>query len=1165
VVAKLIAWSIDNTIVVLLLVAALAVGGTFAFQNVNVEAYPDPAPAIVEVIAQFPGASAEEVERQVTIPLETSLAGMPGLTYTRSKSLFGLSHLRNQFDYGVDFEKAKQEVINRMQMAQLPANVQPQISPQSPTGEIYRYTLSNPKDALGRPVYELRDLKSLQDFTLDREFKRVPRIVGTDAMGGEVRRYEVHPDPEQLARYGISLATLQQKIAASNKNASGEYLTHGSTVQVVRGLGLIGRGEDPMPPTFVMKTPEEAARYLRAGELQRLREIRQIVLTSINNQPILVDNVVDGGPLLNPDGTPRVPDFEFGQRGVVVGHATRLGRVGLTRPVKDAEGREVLDAHGERVWETDDDVVRGVVLLRKGAESLPALNDLKAKVEELNQPGRLLPGVKIESHYDRTELIGVTTQTVRENLAVGLALVSMVLLLFLSNVRVALIVAINIPLALLFAFAVLFVRGRSANLLSIGAVDFGIIVDSTLILVESIYRHLSTNEHPELTLKQKIVRACAEVQRSLLFATLIMVTALIPLFTMTGPEGQIFGPMADTYAFALVGALLLAVTVSPVLCYLLLRRLKPVRDNLLVRAIKGVYLWQLKGLLAIRWPVTAAFVAATAVTAITAATMGREFMPELEEGNLWIRGVFPVNISFEEASERSRKVAEVLSRYPEVELACPQLGRPDDGTDSTTYSNIETFVPLKPAEQWPVIAKYGRPRTKAELVVDMNADLNRLFPGVDWDFSQNIRDNVMEALSGVKGENAVKIFGPDLGTLEDLAGKVKEALDEVPGVENPGVFHIQGQSNLEFVIDRQKCSDWGASTQDVADTIETAVGGKPVTSVTEGERSFDLALRFPKRLRRDEQSILQIPVEVSGNQISTGGSRPATPIASPGTGPSATGTSALPPALAGSALVAAALPNQVPTQPLNALVSPPAYKDGRPEFLRPGASTIFREQGLRLIAIKFDVRGRDLASTVAEAQEKVAPLIPPGYRAEWSGEFEGMQKAERRLARVFAVSLVVILVLLYVAFHSVLDAAVVLANVIAMGLGGVWALKLAGHNFNISAAVGFISILGVAVMNGMLFVSAFNRLRSRGMDLHDALMQGTGQVIRPVTMTALAAIFGLLPAAFSTRIGSQSQQPLAVVVVGGMLSTLLLMNLVPVFYSFYGKRQPPAGAGSLTH
>ena len=1162
--AKLVAWSVENLVLVVLATVALAVAGSFAFVNVNVEAYPDPAPAIVEVIAQWPGGSAEEVERQVTTPLEAALAGMPGLTYTRSKSLFGLSHIRNQFDYGVDFEKAKQEVINRMQLAVLPKNVAPQISPTSPTGEIFRYTLSGPKDALGRPVYELRDLSSLQNFTLDRELKRVPRIVGTAAQGGETKRYEVQADPDRLALYGVSLQFLEDKIAASNRNASGEYLTQGPTVQVVRGIGLIGKGEDPMPATFLMKTPAEAAHSLRTEEVRRLREIRQVVLMSVNNQPVRVDHVVDGGPLLNADGSPRVPDDAFGARGVVVGRVTRLGRVGISRPVKDAAGREVLDANGERTWDADDDVVRGIVLLRKGAESLPALADLKVKIDELNAGGRMPPGVKIESYYDRTDLIGVTTETVHENLVVGLGLVSMILLLFLSNVRVTLIVAVNIPLALLFAFGVLFARGKSANLLSIGAVDFGIIVDSTLILVESIYRHLGDPTEAHLTNRQKIVKAATEVQRSLLFATLIMVCALLPLFTMTGPEGQIFGPMADTYAFALAGALLLAVTVSPVLCVILLRNTRPARDNLLVAAIKAGYLWQLRLLLRLRWPVVAAFLVALGVTGYAAATMGREFMPELEEGNLWIRGVFPVNISFDEASARAKTIGEVIRRHPEVELVSPQLGRPDDGTDSTTYSNVETFVPLKPFDKWPVSPGLGRPRTKPELIAALNDDLERLFPGATWDFSQNIRDNVMEALSGVKGENAVKIFGPDLTALEDLAAKVQDVFNAVPGVENPGVFRIRGQSNFELPIDREKCAKWGVQPADVANVIETAIGGNGVTTVTEGERSFDLILRWPARLRRDEQTILNIPVDVTNNTVTAGGASPAgaSQTAGPGAsgGPSVFGSALAMPAMTGSTQNAPTLPTAVPRRRLGDLITP---ADG--QYLKPGAATIYREQGQRMIAVKFGVRGRDLASTVAEAQAKVAPLIPPGYRTEWSGEFQGMQRAESRLARVFAVSLAVILVMLYMAFGSVLDAAVVFANVLAMGIGGVWALKLAGLNFNISAAVGFISILGVAVMNGLLFVSAFNHLRATGVELKDALLAGTGQVIRPVTMTALAAILGLLPAAFSTKIGSQAQQPLAIVVVGGMLSTLFLMNLVPVLYSFYGKRTPPEGSASMGH
>lgn len=1167
-VRTLIAWSVANPFIILLFATTLAAFGGYAFFHVNVEAYPDPAPAIIEVIAQYPGGSAEEIERLVTIPLEVALAGMPGLTYTRSKSLFGLSHLRNQFDYGVDFERARQDVINRLSLAQLPAGVVPQISPASPTGEIFRYTLTNPRDEQGQPFYQLRDLKSLQDFTVERELRRVPRIAGVVAQGGEVKRYEIQPDPDRLAWYGISLQQIQSKVAASNRNASGEYLNQGETVQVVRGLGLLGQGADAMPPVFVLDTAREAAGRLRAAEAQRLREIRQIVLASVNNRPIRVDQVVDGGPLLNEDGTCRVSDSEVGKRGVVVGHNTRLGRIILTRPQKDEEGQEVLDRDGNRHWQTDNDVIRGIVLLRKGAESLPALADLKAKIRELNQPGHLLPAVQIEPYYDRTELIGWTTETVHENLLVGLALVSMILLLFLSNVRVALIVAINIPLALVFAFGVLFLRGKSANLLSIGAVDFGIIVDSTLILVESIYRRLAANEDPHLSLPAKIVRACAEVQRSLLFATLIMVVALLPLFTMTGPEGQIFGPMADTYAFALGGALLLAMTVSPVLCLLLLRHLRHTRDNILVRLLKAGYLWQLDLLLRFRWLTLGFFTTALAVTAVVVVGMGREFMPELEEGNLWIRGVFPVNISFEEASARAEVVGQIIGRYPEVELVTPQLGRPDDGTDSTTYSNVETFVPLKPAKAWPIPPGRQQPRTKLELIEELNADLKRHFPGVDWDFSQNIRDNVMEALSGVKGENAVKIFGPDLIKLEELAARVKSTLAAIPGIENPGVFRIQGQSNLEFPIDRQRCSRWNVSVGDVCDVIETAVGGKAVTQMTEGERIFDVTLRWPFRLRQDSLTILSIPVEVQNHQVtgSSTAAQSATPLSGASTAPAATGTSRPLPSLTGSSVNAPALPNTVPRIRLADLITGASSSTpGAAQLLRPGASTIFREQGQRLIAIKFGVRGRDLASAVAECQAKVKPLLPSGYRSEWSGEFEGMRKAESRLARVFSVALVLILVLLYMAFRNVPDAVLVFANVLAMGMGGVWALKLAGLNFNISGAVGFISILGVAVMNGMLFVSAFNSLRAREFELHRALREGVTQVIRPVTMAVLAAILGLLPAAFSTRIGSQSQRPLAIVVVGGMLGTLLFMNLVPVLYSLYGNRNPPPGAGEFGH
>ncbi|HEX4592053.1 MAG TPA: efflux RND transporter permease subunit, partial [Gemmataceae bacterium] len=622
-------------------------------------------------------------------------------------------------------------------------------------------------------------------------------------------------------------------------------------------------------------------------------------------------------------------------------------------------------------------------------------------------------------------------------------------------------------------------------------------------------------------------------------------------------------------AFALGGALLLALTVSPALCSILLKKLKPARANFLVRSLRWFYLWQLQLLLKVRWLTVLAFVVLLVGTGVVAANMGREFMPGLEEGNLWIRGTFPINVSFDEVGARCREVRRLLRKYPEIEVVVPAIGRPDDGTDPTGYYNVEIFVPLKPFKTWPAAAELGRPRTKEELVKTMNDDLDAHFPGVDWDFSQAIRDNVMEALSGVKGENSIKVFGPELDKLEEIAEKIKNVLEKVPGVENAGVFRIQGQSNLEFPVDRRKCARWNVSIADVENVIGAAVGGKAATQMTEGGKSFDVTVRFPPDRRRSEEKILEIPVEV-GNQVAAGiVSANPTPITGGGTSLSPTGTSVSFPSLTGRADNAVPLPgSSVPRRRIGDLVTPTDAKgrtDENGSFVKPGASTIYREQGQRLIAIKFGVRGRDLAGTVAEAKQKVEPLLQLPYRAEWSGEFQEMEEAEHRLVQVFGVSMVLICVLLYMAFHSVLDAAVVFANVVAMGVGGVWALKFVGLNFNISAAVGFISILGVAVMNGLLFVSAFNRLRAKGVELKHALIKGTEELVRPVTMTALAAILGLLPAALSTKIGSQAQRPLAIVVVGGMLMTLVLMNLVPVLYSLYGNRTPPAGAASVGH
>jgi cobalt-zinc-cadmium resistance protein CzcA len=1213
----LIEWAVGSALVVVLLTVALASFGVYAFEHVNVEAYPDPAPPIIEVIAQYPGFSAEEVERLVTIPLEIALAGMPGLQYTRSKSLAGLSHLRNQFDYGVDYYAARQEVINRLALAQgLPAGVSPQISPFTPTGELIRYTLSSPRHASGREVYEIWDLKSLQDWVLQREFRRLPRIADVSSFGGMIKRYEIRPDPEQLKRYGITLQQLTDAVTNSNANVGAGHLREGATAQNVRALGLIGRGEDPMEKALALKSPLAAARRLRDGERQRVEEIRRIVVNSVNNVPVRVGNLVKadlngsapygeerqaaatphaGAPTASGRAVAASRANGMGE-GVAVHYQPRLGRVGVSRPRKDARGQEVRDAHGNVVWEDEDDKVQGIVLMRKNEPTLPSLQKVKEKVQELNDtPSRLLPGVKIEPHFDLTGLINVTTETVHHNLLLGMALVTVILLMFLSNVRSAVIVAINIPLALLFAFSVLFLRGKSANLLSIGAVDFGIIVDSSVIMVENIYRHLSSGAYTELPLKERILKACHEVERPLFFSTAIMVCAFIPLFTMQGPEGQIFGPMADTYAFALGGALLLALTVSPVLCVMLFRKLKPARDNFLVRRLKAGYLRQLERCLNHPWLTLGLFVFLISGTigyvvvaehlyqkGYDVPHLGREFMPELEEGNLYIRGTFPVNVALEEVALHAKTAREIIRGYPEVALVQSQVGRPDDGVDPTGFYNAEFSIPLRPEEEWPrMVERHGwrrwlfgthRARTKPELIKDMNEELDRYLIGVDWNFSQYIRDNVMESLSGVKGDNSVKIIGPDLDELERVAYRVKAALSSIQGVHNPDVFRIKGQPNLEFTVDRKRCEVFGVRVADVQNAVKVAVGGQAVTQMIEKEKVFDITLRWPERLRGSEQAILDIPVDVANNVVTPGTTPgvPATPVTGPSTGVSTIGTGMPMPSLFGNVL-GATLNNisGAPRVPLRQLVTP-VNAEGLPDpagtYLRTGASTIYREQGKRLVAVKFSVRERDLAGAVAEAQAQVAPLIPPGYQTEWSGEFQEMQEAEQRLFKIVPASLALICVLLYMAFRNLLDVFAILSNVVALCLGGVWALLLTAHNFSISAAVGFISIFGVAIMDGLLSVSYFNALRAQGLPLRQAILEGAGRRVRPLMMTALTAIFGLLPAALSTRIGSQTQRPLAIVVVGGMVMTLLLNRyLMPVLYSFYGHREPPSHGGSLAH
>jgi cobalt-zinc-cadmium resistance protein CzcA len=1280
-VRKLIEWSLNNPLIVILLAVALATIGAYSFINVNVEAYPDPAPAIVEVFAQMPGASAEEVERQVTIPLEVIFAGMPGLKSTHSKSLYGLCDLKMNWQYGSQwtYEAARQEVINRMATISqpLPPGVTPQISPESPTGEIFRYILRVPKNFAGREVYTLNDIKALQDWVLEREFRKVPRIVDVTSFGGTIRRYEVQPDPDRLRRFGITLPQLQAALANSNTTVGGDHVNQGQVALTVRSVGLFGGGADPVnkvlgfenqvfkdlakneitvdtvlgrsasdelkertaaglarlkvqpplteteqayvrtierlwavlagkdvdPPlsdderrllasiergrqrigsglaqrkTDPPLTEEErryverikvtsairAAAVLRAEEHRRIHDIRSLVIASVNNQPVRVEDVVEGG---------RVPSGSIVDQGVVVSHQTRLGRVGYWRPdrVRLPESKLTLADVGH----DEDDKVQCIVLLRKNEDTLPALNDVKAKVAELNDPasGRMLPGVAIEPYYDREDLIHVTTETVRENLLVGMGLVTVILLMFVSNVRTALVVAINIPLALMFAFAALYLRGKSANLLSIGAVDFGIIVDSSVIIAENIYRHLATGENAELPLKQRILRSTWEIDRALLFSTLIMVCAFIPLFTMKGPEGQLFGPMSQTYAFALIGALILAMTLLPVLSLLLFKNLQVTPDNFLVRVMKIAYLWLLRLCLRYRWITVSVFAGLLLATVCVIPFLGHEFMPELEEGNVYIRSTAPLNQTLERNVEIAKQARAILAGFPEVESIVSQSGRPDDGTDTGGYEGTEYFVPLRPEKDWPRLVKrtgWGRwllggrrSRTKSELVDEMNAELAQRIPGVDWNFSQNIRDNVMEALSGIKGDNSLKIYGPDLDELESFAMRAKGILQDIRGIENVGVFHIRGQSHLEFRVDPDKCERWGVSTADVNNVVASALGAKAMSSMVEGEKLFDISIRWPKWRRSSESSILEIPVDIGNNAT--------VQSVGPGVVPSPLGTGLAKPSVKGSVADTSNPISNTPRIPLRELVSP-VGEDGAPEpdgqFERHGASTIYRENGKREIAIKFSVRGRDLGSAVEEARQRTKDLLQAPYSAVWSGEFEEMEDAEGRLLLIVPVSLALIFILLYSAFRSFLDAIAVLTNVFALAIGGIWALYLTGTSFSISAAVGFISLFGVAIMDGLLLISYFNALRAQGLSLHDAIMQGATKRLRPMMMTDLTAMLGLLPAAVSIRIGAQTQRPLAIVVVGGMITTLFLTRyLMPVLYSFYGHREPVAESGRLAH
>ena len=996
---------------------ALFFGGLYAFHLLDIVAYPDPSPPMVELITQNPGWSAEEMERQITIPIEVALTGMPGLTDIRSLSIFGLADIKIYFDFDTDIFRDRQEVLNRLASVELPAGVKAEISPWWAIAEIYRYEL------IGEPGVSLTDLKTLQDWQLRREFRRIPGVIDVTAFGGTTKEYHVDIDPGKLISYGVSLNQVMTALQNSNANVGGNYLTLGAQNYNVRGLGLI----------------------------DSIQDIENVMVAQKEGTPVFVKTL--------------------GQ--VKVGNRVRLGKVGI---------------------DDRDDVVEGVVLLQRGYKALPVLDQVRSKVEELNT-WKLPPDVKVKTFYDRTALIHTTVETVTDILISGMVLVFVLLYVFLGNFRAAGIVALTIPLSLLFTFSMMVGIGQSANLISLGSIDFGIIVDATLIMVESIFLHLSHAKTPGLTVHQQIVRAARQVGHPIFYSTAIIVVAFIPLFTMTGVPGKIFAPMSITYGFALLGALLMAFTLAPVLCSFLLTGPIKEDDTFVVRPLRRFYHRTLGWALDHRTAVVMFAVLLLVVTLGALQFMGGEFMPALEEGNLWVRATMPVDISFDQAARLTSDIRGMFRESPEVMSIVSQLGRPDDGTDPTSFFNGEFLANLRPQAEW------RKGLTKEGLIEEIEERL-RSIPGVIFNFSQVIQDNVEEAMSGVKGENSIKLFGTDLKVMEATAIEIEKEMSRIPGVKDLGIFRLVGQPNLLIQIDREASARYGLQVTDVNAVVQAAVGGQAVTQVYEGERLFDLVIRFLPEYRQDVEAISNI-------------------------------------------LVSTADGARIPLKQLATITT------------QTGAFIIYRENNERYIPIKFSVRDRDLESTVEQAQAILAKNVklPERYRMEWAGQYDQLKSEQKRLATIVPVSLIMILFLLYSTFNSLKNALLVLSAVPFALIGGIIALVATQTNFSISAAVGVISTLGVAILGGVLLITRIEDFRLAGMDIREAVVRAADVQMRPILMATLGAAIGLLPAALATGIGSQAQKPLARVVVGGMLTAaFLILVVLPVLYEVVHRR-----------
>ncbi|HVC52519.1 MAG TPA: CusA/CzcA family heavy metal efflux RND transporter [Stellaceae bacterium] len=1029
----------------LLLMFFLFAAGILSIAALNIEAYPDPIPPVVEVIALNPGQSAADIERYVTIPIEIELAGIQHETNLQSTSLFGLSDIVVQFTDELTYEEAQQRVLNRLaQVDGLPNGVTPQISPESPIGEIYRYRV------VGPPGYTPEQLKTIEDWILERRFRAVPGVIDVSGWGGETKTYDVSVDADRLRAYNLGLGQVLDALNNGNGDVGAQTMNFGPQAAVVRGIGLI----------------------------RSMSQIRDTLVSANHGSPVRIGDVAT----------------------VRVGHEPRLGIAGQ---------------------DNDNDVVEGIVLMRHGAKSLPTLRRVEAEVQKINDSNILPPGVKIVPIYDRTQLIDLTTRTVRDNMIFGIVLIFVVQWLFLGDLRSAIVVAATIPFALLFAVTILVLRGESANLLSVGAVDFGLVVDATVIMVENIFRHLRegaagrTYVAPDLARRHglagrlaTIFGAAAEVDQAIFYSAGIIVAGFVPLFTLAGLEGHIFGPMARTYAYAIAGGLIAAFTISPALSSYLLPDTVGEAETWLVRGLHRLYRPVLAFALANRAAVLIGAGLLFGLAALTVPKLGLEFLPHLEEGNLWIRATFPQAVSLQEAEPYVNRIRHLIGRYPEVATVVSQLGRPDDGTDPTGFFNTEFYVPLKPLDTWP------GGMNKAKLVHQFDTELKAKFPGIDFEFSQNIEDAINEVLTGVKGENAVKLFGHNLATLQTTAEKIRAVLATVPGITDLSVYSTVGQPTVEIRVDRRLAARYGLQPSDINAVVQTALGGQAAGNLYEegSDRNFPIVVRLARKYRDSIDAIRHIAVTATG----------------------ANGD-----------------PVQVPLQDVASVK------------LASGPAFIFREGEARYIPIKFSVRGRPLGSVVLEAQRKVAKdvRLSSGYDLVWEGEIGELEKAIRRLEFVVPVSLGLIGVLLLANFGSLTDS-LLAASVMPMALiGGVFALLLTGTTFSVSAAIGFVGLFGVSVMEGIIILSYFNSLIDARMERTAAIERACQIRLRPVMMTCLAACVGLLPASVSTGIGAQVQKPLAIVVVGGiLLAPLLILVVLPVLIELFSRRRPPPAA-----